>query len=39
MTYKLHLNKEPFVAMKNGGKTIELRVNDEKDASLKLKTP
>ena len=30
MKYKMNLNDEPFSSIKNGTKTIELRLNDEK---------
>ena len=30
MKHKMRLNNEPFMSIKNGTKTIELRVNDEK---------
>jgi len=30
MLHKIHLKKEPFEKIKNGRKTIELRLNDEK---------
>lgn len=36
MTHKMNLNKEPFNMIKNGEKTIELRLNDEKRQQLKI---
>lgn len=30
MLHKMHLKKEPFEKIRNGTKTIELRLNDEK---------
>ena len=35
MKYEMKLNKEPFEKIKNGTKTIELRLNDEKRQLLK----
>lgn len=32
----MHLNNEPFLAIKNGTKTIERRVNDEKRQKLNI---
>jgi ASC-1-like (ASCH) protein len=31
MKHEMRLNDEPFTYIKNGTKTIELRLNDEKD--------
>ena len=36
MTHKMKLNNEPFINIKNGTKTIELRLNDEKRKLLKI---
>lgn len=35
MKYEMKLNNEPFINIKNGTKTIELRLNDEKRKLLK----
>ncbi len=35
MKYEMHLNDGPFNQIKNGTKTIELRLNDEKRRLLK----
>jgi len=32
----MHLNHQPFVAIQNGTKTIEVRLNDEKRSQLKV---
>ena len=37
MKYKMNLNHGPFSRIKNGTKTIELRLNDEKRQLLKVK--
>ena len=37
MVHKMKLNKGPFERIKNGTKTIELRLNDEKRQLLKIK--
>lgn len=37
MKHKMNLNNEPFNCIKNGTKTIELRLNDEKRQLLKEK--
>ncbi len=37
MKYEMKLNNEPFIKIKNGTKTIELRLNDEKRQQLKIK--
>ena len=37
MKHKMRLNNEPFMSIKNGTKTIELRLNDEKRQQLKVK--
>ncbi len=37
MKYSMHLNNEPFNHIKDGTKTIELRLNDEKRQLLKEK--
>ncbi len=37
MKYEMKLNKGPFEKIKNGTKTIELRLNDEKRQLLKIK--
>ena len=37
MKHKMKLNDEPFKRIKNGTKTIELRLNDEKRQLLKIK--
>ena len=34
MKYEMKLNNEPFKAIKNGAKTLELRLNDEKRKQL-----
>lgn len=36
MTHNMYLNDDPFNKMKNGSKTIELRLNDEKRQLLKV---
>lgn len=36
MTHKMNLNPEPSSMVKNGKKTIELRLNDEKRRKLKI---
>ena len=35
--YNMYLNDEPFSCIKNGTKTVELRLNDEKRQLLKVK--
>lgn len=35
MTHKMNLNEEPFEKIKNGSKTIELRLYDEKRRKIK----
>ncbi len=35
MKHKMNLNDEPFNRIKNGTKTVELRLNDEKRRALK----
>lgn len=35
MTHKMNLNPEPFLMIKSGEKTIELRLNDEKRRRIK----
>ena len=37
MKHKMKLNNGPFERIKNGTKTIELRLNDEKRQLLKIK--
>ncbi len=37
MKYEMKLNNEPYTNIKNGTKTIELRLNDEKRQLLKIK--
>lgn len=37
MRHEMKLNNEPFTNIKNGTKTIELRLNDEKRQLLKVK--
>ena len=37
MKYNMNLNKEPFNRIKDGTKTIEMRLNDEKRQLLKEK--
>lgn len=37
MKHEMRLNDEPFNLIKNGTKTIELRLNDEKRQLLKIK--
>ncbi|CAJ1202049.1 ASCH domain-containing protein [Companilactobacillus nantensis] len=32
----MHLNHQPFMAIKNGTKTIEIRLNDKKRSQLKV---
>lgn len=32
----MHLNHQPFMAIKNGTKTIEIRLNDEKRSQLQV---
>ena len=36
MTHKMNLNPEPFEMIRNGQKTIELRLNDEKRQKIKV---
>ena len=36
MTHKMKLNEEPFEKIKNGSKTIELRLYDEKRRKIKV---
>ena len=36
MKYEMKLNNEPFINIKNGTKTIELRLYDEKRKMLKI---
>lgn len=36
MLYKMHLKEEPFEKIKNGSKTIELRLNDEKRQQVQI---
>ena len=36
MLHKMRLNKEPFDEMKNGTKTIEFRLYDEKRQKVKI---
>lgn len=36
MKYNMKLNNEPFNLIKNGTKTVELRLNDEKRSLLKV---
>ena len=36
MKYEMKLNNKPFVSIKNGTKTIEMRLNDEKRQLLKV---
>lgn len=36
MIHEMKLNKEPFISIRNGTKTIELRLNDEKRKKLKI---
>ena len=36
MKHEMKLNNEPFESIKNGTKTIELRLNDEKRQLLKI---
>jgi len=36
MLHKMHLKQEPFGKIKNGTKTIELRLNDEKRQQIKI---
>ena len=33
---KMHLNHQPFVAIKNGTKTVEIRLNDPKRQQIKI---
>lgn len=35
-TYYMHLNEQPFRMIKNGKKTIELRLNDEKRRGISI---
>lgn len=35
MKYEMRLHNEPFIKIKNGTKTIELRLNDEKKTIVK----
>ena len=37
MKHEMKLNNEPFECIKNGTKTIEMRLNDEKRQLLKIK--
>lgn len=37
MKHEMKLNNKPFINIKNGTKTIELRLNDEKRQLLKIK--
>ena len=37
MRHEMKLNNEPYINIKNGTKTIELRLNDEKRQLLKIK--
>ena len=37
MKHEMKLNNEPYTNIKNGTKTIELRLNDEKRQLLKIK--
>ena len=37
MKHKMHLNNEPFDRIKDGTKTVELRLNDEKRQQLQEK--
>ena len=37
MKHEMKLNNGPYVNIKNGTKTIELRLNDEKRQLLKIK--
>ena len=37
MKHEMKLNNDPFMKIKNGTKTIELRLNDEKRQMLKTK--
>lgn len=34
--HEMRLNDEPFILIKNGSKTIELRLNDEKRRQIKV---
>lgn len=36
MKHEMHLNNDPYTKIKNGTKTIELRVNDEKRQILNI---
>ena len=36
MKHEMKLNNEPYINIKNGAKTIELRLNDEKRQLLKI---
>ena len=36
MIHKMRLNKQPFEMIKNGTKTIEMRLNDEKRQLIKI---
>lgn len=36
MTHEMKLNKEPFEQIRNGKKTVELRLNDEKRQQVKV---
>ena len=36
MEYKMRLHNDPFIKIKNGTKTVELRLNDEKRSILKI---
>ncbi|MBR2320663.1 MAG: RNA-binding protein [Clostridia bacterium] len=36
MIHEMKLNAAPFLAIKSGGKTVEMRLNDEKRALIKV---
>lgn len=36
MIYKMNLNNEPFISIKSGSKTIEMRLYDEKRRLIKV---
>lgn len=36
MEYKMRLHNDPFIKIKSGTKTVELRLNDEKRSILKI---
>lgn len=36
MEHKMRLNNDPFIKIKNGTKTVELRLNDEKRSLVKI---